>query len=72
MQAHDPTPDPKAQRRHALARVYALLVRLAEDEESISAQDIEGEIQDPKEVKHNVQLKTDTRVFLPNPRKQRR
>jgi len=47
--------DPETQRRQALARVYALLVSLAESKEQPQA--VEEKTIDPKEVTHEKQSK---------------
>ena len=50
-------PDPETQRRQALARVYALLVSLAESIEQTQEVDSEIKDPDPKEVTHEKQSK---------------
>ena len=49
--------DPETQRRQALARVYALLVSLAESKEQPQAVDIEIKDLDPKKVTNDNQSK---------------
>lgn len=46
----NPTQNLEVQRRQALARVYALLIRLAEEKESVNVQAVDSETKDPKEV----------------------
>ena len=43
--------DPEFQRRQALARVYALLISLAESKEQLQAVDSEAKAPAPKEIK---------------------
>jgi hypothetical protein len=58
---------PDTQRRQALARVYALLIRLADDEKSVKALVVDGETKDAKEITHEMQSKDAKRASLPSP-----
>lgn len=49
--------NPETQRRQALARVYALLVSLAENKEPVNVQAVDGETKEQKEVTHEKQSK---------------
>ena len=64
MLTSNPAKDPETQRRQALARVYALLISLAEEKESANAQAVETK--DPKEAIRGVQSKNSKRKILPN------
>ncbi len=68
----NPSQIPENLRRKILARIYALLVRLAEEKSPHNTQDIDGEIKGPKEVIHEIQRKTNKRAILPKPSKRRR
>lgn len=46
----NPTQNLETRRRQALARVYALLIRLAEDKESVNVKAADGETKDLKEM----------------------
>ncbi len=60
------TQNPETQRRQALARVYALLIRLADDEKSVKVQTVGGGTKDAKEVTHEMQSKGTKRASVPN------
>lgn len=68
-----PTQNPEIQRRQALARVYALLIRLADDKESVRGEAVDGGVEGPKEVANEVQRKNSKRAKSPpRPGKQRK
>jgi hypothetical protein len=62
-----PTQDADGQRCQALASVYALLLRLAEDKETLKAQVVVVETEAPREVKHEFKRKGYMRASLPSP-----
>jgi hypothetical protein len=61
------TQNPETQKRQALARVYALLIRLADDEKSVKVQTVDGETKDSKEVTHEMQSKDAKQASSPSP-----
>ena len=60
------TQNPETQKRQALARVYALLIRLADDEKSVKVQTVDGETKDSKDVTHEMQSKDAKQASSPS------